>query len=117
MDLAFEEAMENVCSNRTPLVIVVVAGWNAEPEEISSTREALCAKHLSLCHWMDEFVYWARLHPRQFQRVPTLRTSLPKVLYQTFKEEILEAKTVSEAALPPGFTRELHTDEECENLY
>ena len=112
VDKAVDEALMDVSRNDCPLVIVVVAGWNAERHELSSNKEALCGKHLSLCCHMPEFVYWARLHSHQLQWVPTLKTSLPKVLYQTFKEELPEAKKISEAALPWSFTREVHTDKD-----
>ena len=84
-----------------PLVVVVCAGWNVEPDKVSSMKEALCAKHLSKCVDTIDFVNWAQLHAGM-GKTCTLGTDLPKKMFQTYKEDHPLAREVNTKALPRG---------------
>ena len=50
-DSMISKAMEEVLLKFGPIcfVVVVCAGWNAEGSQITSMKEAFCAKQLSFC--------------------------------------------------------------------
>ena len=95
-------------------VVVVCAGWNAEANAITSMKESFCAKQLALCKTTIDLIRWAKMNSGcQFQYDIAL-SSVPKVLYQTNKQDHEKLQHLNCAALPRDFERKFYDDRMCE---
>lgn len=115
MQDAIAEASANL--GNEVLVVVVCAGWNAEPDKGRSRREALCLRHLLLCGTVTDLVLWSKMHSgtnfdwwRGVDHLP-----VPPVVHQTYLKEHDDAKANMNLMMPSGFKRHLFLDAECES--
>ena len=94
--------------------MVVCAGWNAEANATTSMKESFCAKQLALCKTTIDLIRWAKMNSGcQFQYDIAL-SSVPKVLYQTNKQDHEKLQHLNCAALPRDFERKFYDDRMCE---
>jgi hypothetical protein len=119
-DLLIAKAISQVSQKYLlpPLVLVVCAGWNAEPNKKSSMFEALCAKHLSQCKTTDDLLNWALLNAGKGSATNLSEsgnvTGLSKTLYQTYRQDDTKIADINTRALPKEFTRKFLDDDDCE---
>ena len=94
---AREEALEKFGPNW--FVLIVCAGWNAEGNQITSMKEAFCAKQLSLCRTTIGLIRWAKMNSGCCWKYEYGLVSMPKVLYQTNRRDHEKLQRLSVAAL------------------
>ena len=114
-DNIVEKAKKEVLSQyaegeELPLIVVVCAGWNAEPNKLRSIKEALCAKHLSFCKDTIDLQNWAYLHADE-GKTGNIGDSLPKNLCQTNIEDDVQIRRINNQSLPRGYARYFYNDE------
>ena len=112
MSKAIREVRETV--SLSIFVVVVVAGWNAETNEIASMKESFCAKQLSLCDTTLALIKWAELNSGLPCQYDTRLLSVPKLLHQTNRTDHEKLQSVNNAALPVDFQRTFYDDVMCE---
>ena len=95
-------------------VVVVCAGWNAEPHATTSMKESFCAKQLALCKTTIDLMRWAKMNSGCQLQFDIALSSVPKVLYQTNKEDHEKLQQLNRAALPSDFERKFYNDLMCE---
>ena len=109
---AMEEALQKIGPNC--FVLIVCAGWNAEGNQITSMKEAFCAKQLSLCCNTEDLVNWAHMNSRRCGSYKYNLESMPKVLYQTNRHDHEKLQRLNVAALGGSLERRFYDDDSCE---
>ena len=115
-DSMISKAMEEVLLKFGPIcfVVVVCAGWNAEGSQITSMKEAFCAKQLSLCRTTIDLIRWAKMNSGCCWKYEYDLVSVPKVLYQTNRRDHEKLQRLNVAALCQLDQRTFYDDEMCE---
>ena len=107
-----EEALQKFGPNC--FVLIVCAGWNAEGSQITSMKEAFCAKQLSLCGTTRDLINWANMNSGCCWRYEYNLVSMPRVLYQTNRHDHEKLQRSNVAALCQSDQRRFYDDETCE---
>jgi len=56
------DGLADMCLDPSERAVLVCAGWNAEPNKVSSMCEAFCLRHLLECKGVGDIVHWSMLH-------------------------------------------------------
>ena len=115
INAAIEEALGGATDYQ---VVVVCAGWNAEPGEVSSMREAFMLRQLVMCKRPQDVLAWARLNAgiSHLQFDALSGRSVPRMVHQTYLKEHAEAQANMAMMMGEGFQRRLWLDADCEEF-